>query len=113
MTLAEWASHLTGPVPAEAQALAQALAGNAEAVGFGSVAQLAGELAQALGRSALAEGYSQADGQLFVKASEDIRYLLHQFAAGFLRAHDAALLASLQAYPAALEAALPAGKVLI
>jgi len=113
MTLAEWASHLTGPAPAEAQALAQALAGNAEAVGFGSVALLAGELAQALGRSALAEGYSQADGQLFVKASEDIRYLLHQFAAGFLRAHDAALLASLQAYPADVEQALPAGKALI
>jgi hypothetical protein len=113
MTLAEWASHLTGPVPAEAQALAQALAGNAEAVGFGSVALLAGELAQALGRAALAEGYSQADGQLLVKASEDIRYLLHQFAAGFLRAHDAALLVSLQAYPEVLAAALPTGQALI
>lgn len=110
MTLAEWASHLTGPVPAEAQALAMALAANAEAVGFRAVALLAEELAQALGRAAQVEGYSQADGQLFVKASEDIRYLLHQFAAGFLRAHDAGLLASLQAYPEVLAAALPAGQ---
>ena len=110
MTLAEWASHLTGSVPAEGQVLAQALAGNAEAVGFRSVALLAGELAQALGRAAQVEGYSQADGQLFVKASEDIRYLLHQFAAGFLRAHDAGLLANLQAYPEVLAAALPAGQ---
>ena len=113
MTLAEWASHLTGSVPAESQVLAQALAGNAEAVGFRSVALLAGGLAQALGRAASAETYSQADGQLFVKASEDIRYLLHQFAAGFLRAHDAGLLANLQAYPEVLAAALPAGQALI
>ena len=90
-----------------------ALAANAEAVGFRAVALLAEELAQALGRAAQVEGYSQADGQLFVKASEDIRYLLHQFAAGFLRAHDAGLLANLQAYPEVLAAALPAGQALI
>ncbi|QPF76467.1 response regulator [Roseateles sp. DAIF2] len=96
--LAEWAVELAVPVPPNAEAHAHALAGNAATVGFEDLSALARELEHALGRAAQAGRYSEQDAQLFVNAAEDLRRLLHQFAAGFLKQVDAGLLAGLQAY---------------
>lgn len=109
MALAEWALELTRPVPASSEALAHALAGNAATVGFEDLSALARSLEHALGRAQRASRYSEADAQLFVRASDDVRHLLHQFAAGFLKPHDAALLERLQAYEPELESPSQSG----
>lgn len=95
--LAEWALELAR-LPAHAEAQAHALAGNAATVGFEDLSTLARALEHALGRAQRASRFSEEDAKLFVRASDDIRGLLHQFAAGFLKSHDAELLERLQAY---------------
>ena len=96
--LAEWALELGRQIPLHTEGLAHALAGNAAAVGFDDLSSLARALERALARAQCADSYSEAEAQLFVRAADDIRHLLHQFAAGFLKSHDAALVARLQAY---------------
>jgi chemosensory pili system protein ChpA (sensor histidine kinase/response regulator) len=96
--LAEWALELAVPVPANAEALAHALAGNAATVGFEDLSALARALEHALGRAGQAESYAEADAQLFIGAAEDLRRLLHQFAAGFLKDVDVELLSRLNNY---------------
>ncbi|KZS01168.1 Uncharacterized protein APZ42_002250, partial [Daphnia magna] len=88
-TLAEWAMELTPPVPPQCESLAHALAGNSATVGYEDLSTLARALEHALGRAQRAQRFSEAEGQLFERAAEDIRQLLHQFAAGFLRSVDA------------------------
>nr|WP_295081837.1 Hpt domain-containing protein [uncultured Roseateles sp.] len=97
-SLAEWALELNGPVPANCEPLAHALAGNAAAVQFEDLSILARALEHALGRAQRTRRYSEAEAQMFVQAADEIRHLLHQFAAGFLKALDPATLAALQAY---------------
>ncbi|MBB4845715.1 chemosensory pili system protein ChpA (sensor histidine kinase/response regulator) [Paucibacter oligotrophus] len=97
-SLAEWALELAGTVPANCEPLAHALAGNAAAVQFEDLSTLARALEHALGRAQRTRHYSEAEAQMFVQAADEIRQLLHQFAAGFLRPHDPATLALLQAY---------------
>lgn len=102
--LAEWALELTVPVPADAEALAHALAGNAATVGFEDLSALARALEHALGRAAQAGSYEAQDAELFVGAADDLRRLLHQFAAGFLKTVEGDLLARLHDYqPAPVE----------
>jgi chemosensory pili system protein ChpA (sensor histidine kinase/response regulator) len=96
--LAEWALELAAPVPANAEAHAHSLAGNAATVGFEDLSALARELEHALGRAARAGRYSEQDAQLFVGAADELRRLLHQFAAGFLKSVDRQWLERLQAY---------------
>ncbi|MCV2349812.1 Hpt domain-containing protein [Paucibacter sp. Y2R2-4] len=96
--LAEWALELNRPVPASCEALAHALAGSAAAVRFEDLSTLNRALEHALGRAQRAGRYSEADAQLFVLAADEVRHLLHQFAAGFLKSLNPATLASLQAY---------------
>ncbi|OYU25380.1 MAG: hybrid sensor histidine kinase/response regulator [Burkholderiales bacterium PBB2] len=97
-TLAEWAMELNPPVPPQCESLAHALAGNSATVGYEDLSTLARALEHALGRAQRAQRFSEAEGQLFERAAEDIRQLLHQFAAGFLRSHDASLVERLHAY---------------
>ncbi|MBY0234798.1 MAG: Hpt domain-containing protein, partial [Burkholderiaceae bacterium] len=97
-SLAEWALELNGPVPANCEPLAHALAGNAAAVQFEDLSILARALEHALGRAQRTRRYSEAEAQMFVQAADEIRHLLHQFAAGFLKPLDPATLAALQAY---------------
>ncbi|MDT9001182.1 Hpt domain-containing protein [Paucibacter sp. APW11] len=100
--LAEWALAPAEPVPAGSEALAHALAGNAATVGYEDLSELARALEHALGRAAQAVACSDEEARLFVQASEDIRRLLHQFAAGFLKPAEEGLKERLQAYePAA------------
>ncbi|WP_077034187.1 Hpt domain-containing protein [Pelomonas sp. KK5] len=102
-TLAEWALELSRPVPPASESLAHALAGNAGTVGYDDLSALARALEHALGRAQHTSRYSEAEAQMFVRAAEDIRHLLHQFAAGFLKPHDAALVAQLNDYVPAPE----------
>jgi chemosensory pili system protein ChpA (sensor histidine kinase/response regulator) len=102
-SLAEWALELNRPVPANCEALAHALAGSAAAVKFDDLASLTRAMEQALGRAARASRYSEAEAQLFVGAADQVRQLLHQFAAGFLKTFDPLTLAALRAYEPNLE----------
>lgn len=84
--VAEWALESHQPISASTVALAHSLAGSSATVGFIALSELARSLENALGNSRTHhENGAPAYGQLFVDASEDIRRLLHQFAAGFLK----------------------------
>ncbi|HEX6708409.1 MAG TPA: Hpt domain-containing protein [Albitalea sp.] len=83
--VAEWAMELHRPVGETAIALAHSLAGSSATVGFSDLSQLSRALEHALTRTE-AIGHGTADeGRLFVDTAEEIRRLLHQFAAGFLK----------------------------
>ncbi|MDP1691424.1 MAG: Hpt domain-containing protein [Burkholderiaceae bacterium] len=93
--LAEWTHELHRPVGDSAVALAHSLAGNSATVGFADLSHLARLLEHALARSqALREG-DPTEAALFNDAADEIRRLLHQFAAGFLKALPAELVARL------------------
>jgi len=97
--LAEWALERHEPVPEQAEAFAHSLAGSSATVGFQSLSDIARALEHAIGTVSLHQraGAAATDEQarLFVDASEDIRRLLHQFAAGFLKEPDAQLMDAL------------------
>lgn len=93
--LTEWSLLPQSPLPQDAEPLAHALAGSAATVGFDDLSTLARALEHALGR---AQGHEVADPTLFQRGSDEIRRLLHQFAAGFLKEVDAVLLAELQLF---------------
>ncbi|QHE87725.1 hybrid sensor histidine kinase/response regulator [Hydrogenophaga sp. BPS33] len=97
--LTEWSLERHEPMPDQAEALAHSLAGSSATVGFESLSNVSRGLEHALasvasrqrgGRPATAD-----QAQLFVDASEDIRRLLHQFAAGFLKEARPDLVAAL------------------
>ena len=84
--VAEWSLESHQPVSSSTVALAHSLAGSSATVGFHALSGMARSLEQALqnSRNHHSNGASTY-GQIFVDASEDIRRLLHQFAAGFLK----------------------------
>ena len=93
--VAEWAMELDRPIGEAPIALAHSLAGSSATVGFTDLSQLARSLEHAQARS-LAIGRGTPDeARLFVDAAEEIRRLLHQFAAGFLKEPSAELLVRL------------------
>ena len=93
--VAEWAMELHRPIGETPIALAHSLAGSSATVGFQDLSQLARALEHAQTRSQ-AIGYGTADeAKLFVDTAEEIRRLLHQFAAGFLKEPSPELLARL------------------
>ena len=93
--LAEWAMELHRPIGETPIALAHSLAGSSATVGFADLSHLARALEHAQARS-LAIGLGTPDeARLFVDAAEEIRHLLHQFAAGFLKEPSPELLARL------------------
>ena len=93
--IAEWAMELHRPIGEAPIALAHSLAGSSATVGFSDLSQLARALEHAQTRS-LAIGHGTPDeARLFVDAAEEIRRLLHQFAAGFLKEPAPELLARL------------------
>ncbi|MCF8203706.1 MAG: Hpt domain-containing protein [Methylotenera sp.] len=96
--LAEWAAELTAPVPQSCEVQAHALAGNSATVGYEDLSALARALEHALERAQRALRFKEADAELFVRAADDIRRLLHQFAAGFLKPNDPDVIERLQAY---------------
>jgi len=89
--LAEWAHELHRPVADSAIALAHSLAGNSATVGFGDLSHLARLLEHALARSQALGAGDRTEAALFNDSADEIRSLLHQFAAGFLKPPAAAL----------------------
>ncbi|HYE70348.1 MAG TPA: Hpt domain-containing protein, partial [Aquabacterium sp.] len=94
--LAEWALEPQRPVGDAAVALAHSLAGSSATVGYAELSQLARSLEHALMRSNDRGHGRGAEPPVFAESGEEIRRLLHQFAAGFLRSPDADLLRRLQ-----------------
>ena len=97
--LSEWAMERSLPVNDSTVAFAHSLAGSSATVGFNSLSEMARALEDALQLSQAHYSASVAAryADLFVSAAEDIRRLLHQFAAGFLKDADEHLLLQLRA----------------
>jgi len=97
--LAEWALERHEPVPEQAEALAHSLAGSSATVGFESLSHIARALEHAIESVALHQQAGRAataeQALLFEQSADDIRRLLHQFAAGFLKEPNPDLLAAL------------------
>lgn len=95
--LNEWSLELHNPVPDTAIALAHSLGGSSATVGFSALSEIARALEQAMQHVQL-HGQGQAGhAQVFVAAADNIRHLLHQFAAGFLKAPEPGLVEALNA----------------
>ena len=93
--LAEWAMELHRPIGEVPIALAHSMAGSSATVGFTDLSDLSRTLEHALMRSeAIGQGTPE-EARLFVDTAEDIRRMLHQFAAGFLVGASPKLLARL------------------
>jgi len=95
--LSEWALELHEPVPDAAVTLAHSLGGSSATVGFVALSEMARTLEHALQHVQLHRQGKAEHALAFVNAGEDIRRLLHQFAAGFLKEPNAALLLELRA----------------
>jgi len=101
--LGEWSlEQASRPVPETSAALAHSLAGASGAVGFDALAGLARALEHALDAAAVhahrnGQLASAAEAELFVRSADDIRRLLHQFAAGFLKEPSPDLIPALEA----------------
>jgi chemosensory pili system protein ChpA (sensor histidine kinase/response regulator) len=93
--LAEWAMELHRPIGETPIALAHSLAGSSATVGFADLSHLARSLEHAQARTMAIGTGTPDEARLFVDAAEEIRRLLHQFAAGFLKEPSPELLARL------------------
>ncbi|MEY2873677.1 MAG: hypothetical protein RLZZ373_1048 [Pseudomonadota bacterium] len=96
-----WSMELPRPLGEEAVTLAHTLAGNSATVGFTELAQLARALEHALSQVLALQAVvpiDSAEADLFVMVSDDIRRLLHQFAAGFLQVASPLVSERLQAW---------------
>lgn len=103
--LSEWALELHRPVSDTTVGLAHSLSGSSATVGFLALSEIARALEQALQHVQLHAWGIPEHAQVFIESAEDIRRLLHQFAAGFLKQPDRALLDALKAI---LETEFPA-----
>ena len=93
----EWTMEQDGPIGDSALALTHSLAGSSATVGFEALSEMARALEHALQQSQIQHGRGGArHSQLFIDAAEDIRRLLHQFAAGFLKQPDPKILLALR-----------------
>jgi chemosensory pili system protein ChpA (sensor histidine kinase/response regulator) len=95
--LSEWSLEVHRPVPSDAEALAHSLAGSSATVGFSSLSDMARALEHALQHMGGQHGGTDHQGRVFREAAEDIRRLLHQFAAGFLKEPNPFILEELRA----------------
>jgi chemosensory pili system protein ChpA (sensor histidine kinase/response regulator) len=90
--VAEWSMELDRPVGEHAISLAHSLGGSSATVGYGDLSHLARALENALMRSHAIGRGTPGEAQLFADTAGEIRRLLHQFAAGFLKAPVSELL---------------------
>ncbi len=89
--LQEWSLELHQSLPESAVALAHSLAGSSATVGFAALSDLARTLEHALQHVQLLPHGRPEHAQCFNAAADDIRRLLHQFAAGFLKEPNASV----------------------
>ncbi len=94
--LSEWALEPHRRMAEGTPGLAHSLASSSANVGLVALAELADALEQALRHVQARAPVMPQHVDLFLQASEDIRRLLHQFAAGFLKQPEARLLAALR-----------------
>jgi chemosensory pili system protein ChpA (sensor histidine kinase/response regulator) len=94
--LSEWALELPNGLPDSVISLAHSLLGSSATVGFAALSDMARALEQALQHVQLHRQGTSDQASVFNDAAEDIRRLLHQFAAGFLKEADTRVLAELQ-----------------
>jgi chemosensory pili system protein ChpA (sensor histidine kinase/response regulator) len=87
--LSEWAMEPKAKLSSDAMAYAHSLAGSSATVGFSALSGMARALENALNHMQRLEEDGEYDphthSALFISAAEDIRRLLHQFAAGILK----------------------------
>ena len=95
--LTEWALELDRPVPDSTVGWAHSLSGSSATVGFTALSNIARVLEQALRHVKLHAQAVAEHAKVFIEAAEDIRRLLHQFAAGFLKEPSQSRLDSLNA----------------
>jgi chemosensory pili system protein ChpA (sensor histidine kinase/response regulator) len=95
--LSEWALELPRPLSDTTVAWAHSLSGSSATVGFMALSEIARALEQALRHVQLHAQGRPEHAKVFIEAAEDIRRLLHQFAAGFLKLPDQALIDALKA----------------
>lgn len=94
--LQEWSLELHEPLPDTAVALAHSLAGSSATVGFQALSDMARALEHALQHVQLQAQGTPEQARVFMAAADDIRRLLHQFAAGFLKEPHPQILAQLR-----------------
>jgi chemosensory pili system protein ChpA (sensor histidine kinase/response regulator) len=93
----EWTMDHGQPIGDSTLALTHSLAGSSSTVGFDALSEMARALEHALQQSQVhPDSGGFRHGQLFINAAEDIRRLLHQFAAGFLKQPDPKILQALR-----------------
>ena len=90
-SLLEWQREPNVPVPEVAIARAHSLAGSSATVGFTALSELARTLEHALQHIQPQQFGVPEQVSVFIAAAEDIRRLLHQFAAGFIKEPSAHL----------------------
>ena len=97
--ISEWALERSLPVSDSTVSFAHSLAGSSATVGFNSLSEMARALEDALelSQAHYSDSATARYADVFVNAAEDIRRLLHQFAAGFLKESDPAVLLQLRA----------------
>jgi chemosensory pili system protein ChpA (sensor histidine kinase/response regulator) len=95
--ISEWTLEMNQRVPDSTVGWAHALAGSSATVGFQALSDIARALESALQRTqSLADGTPE-HARVFTAAADEVRRLLHQFAAGFLKQPEPALLSALHA----------------
>lgn len=95
-SLQEWSLELHEPLPDTAVALAHSLAGSSATVGFEALSEMARTLEHALQHVQLQPRGLPSQAQTFLAAADDVRRLLHQFAAGFLKEPNPQILEELR-----------------
>lgn len=93
----EWTMEWDRPIGDSTLALTHSLAGSSATVGFQALSEMARALENALLQTRNQHGQgSGKHNKLFIDAAEDVRRLLHQFAAGFLKQPDPDILQALR-----------------
>jgi len=93
----EWTMEWDRAIGDSTLALTHSLAGSSATVGFQALSEMARALENALLQTRNQHGHaSDKHNKLFIDAAEDIRRLLHQFAAGFLKQPDPGILQALR-----------------
>ena len=93
----EWTMERDRPIGDSTLALTHSLAGSSATVGFEALSEMARALENALQQTQTQHGQgSGRHNRLLIDAAEDIRRLLHQFAAGFLKQPDPVILQALR-----------------
>ena len=91
-----WAGEPSRPLPEQLLVLAHSLAGSSATVGLHGLAELSRELESALASTHRGNPVSPTRAAAFQAAADEIRALLHQFAAGFSKDPDPSVLQALR-----------------